>query len=155
MDLSCRSCQVCLASNVLLKHAKSLKPIPSCSFGLHSSSHLTQCNFRLSPRCPQKNLRMRASMSWQRVTGSLKHEIVYVGSAWATALIKISLPAYDRSLPSHPWSFFHTLCLILSKLSFFFRPMKLGNPKYFSYCLTTGTPGPLKLKLAFVGKWTY
>ena len=83
---------------------------------------------------------MRASISWHNPIGNLKHDIVQVGSAWATALIKTSIPACESNFPSHPCSFFHTFCFMLSKLSFFFLPIKDGNPKYFSYCWTIGTP---------------
>ena len=92
------------------------------------------------PLYPQKNCQIRASISWHKPLGNLKQDMVYIRSAWATALIKISLIAWDKSFPSHPWNFFQTCYFMLSKLSFFFLPIKLGRPKYFSYCWTTGTP---------------
>ena len=61
------------------------------------------------------------------------------GQCLGIALIKISLLAWDNNLPSHPCSFFHTFYFMLSKISFFFWPMKDGRSKYFSYSWTTGT----------------
>lgn len=119
---------------------KFLKLIPPCNLGLHKSVHFTQWIFLLSPRCPQKNLRIRDSISCHSVNGSLKQIIVYVGRAWVIDLIKISLLAWDKSLASQPCNFFHICCLMCVKFSFLFPPTREGRPKYFSYCYTTITP---------------
>ena len=103
---SCNNLHAYFAKNASLNKDKSLKPIPPCVFGLHSSCHLIQWILQLSPLCPQKNFRISASISWHRVPDSLKHDIVYVGSAWATALIKTSRPICDKSLPFQPCNLF-------------------------------------------------
>ena len=55
-------------------------------------------------------------------------------------MIKTSFLACESNFPSHPCSFFHTLCFVLSKLSFFFGPIKDGNRKHFSYYWTIRNP---------------
>ena len=57
-----------------------------------------------------------------------------------TTLMRTSLPAWERSFPSHPCNFLHTLSLIQSKLALFPFLVKEGNPKYFSQCRISRTP---------------
>ena len=57
-----------------------------------------------------------------------------------TAFMRTSLPAWERSFPSHPCNFLYTLSLIQSKLALFPFPVKEGNPKYFSQRRISRTP---------------
>jgi hypothetical protein len=52
-----------------------------------------------------------------------KQDIAYVGIACATALIKISLPAFDNSFSFHRWIFFHTLSFKYANIFYLERPI--------------------------------
>ena len=56
---------------------------------------------------------------------------MYVGIAWATALIRISRPPINRIFSFHPGSFFSTLSLISANISTFDLPIIEGRPSYF------------------------
>ena len=90
----------------------SLKPNPPFPFSSQSFSHFTQCTFLLVPSYPHQNFLIGVSNSLINPLGSLKQLIVYVGMAWMTDLIKISLPAWERSFSFHPCNFLHTLSLM-------------------------------------------
>ena len=70
---------------------------------------------------PHQKLLIMEFNSIQSESRILKQLIVYVGMAWATALMRISLPAFDRNLPFYPamclptWSFIR-LKAFLSRL---------------------------------------
>ena len=89
----CMSHKACLARRESLYKARSLKPIPPTNLDLVNFNHLIQWIFLLSPRYPQKNFLIIASLSWQSTNGSLKQPMAYVGMAWAIVLIKTSLLA--------------------------------------------------------------
>ena len=88
---------ICLASKESLNLFSSLKPIPPSFFGRHSVPQLIQWIFRCSPLYPHQNFLIKDSMSCTKHFGSLKEDIVYVGIACITALIKTSCPAWDSS----------------------------------------------------------
>ena len=106
----------------------------------HRVSYLTQWTFLRSLFCPHQNLLIKLSIFMQRLTGILKQLIVYVGIAWTTVLINISLPAWNSSFSLHPWIFLQILTLILLKLAFLFLPTNYGSPKYFLYYFISWTP---------------
>ena len=78
--------------------------------------------------------------SWHIAIVCLKTLLAYVGTAWVTALIKISFPVLLNNFSFHPCVFLHTRSLILVKTSLFERPINDGSSKYFSCCLMSGTP---------------
>lgn len=51
------------------------------------------------------------------------------GTACATALIRISLPAVVKSFSFQPDTLFVTLCFSLAKVLFFDGPTKEGSPR--------------------------
>ena len=121
----------CLARSESLNNARSLKPIPPSSFDFVDSDHLIQCIFLLSPRCPQKNFLTIASMSWHRPKGILKHPMEYVGMAWTIALIRTSLPAWDKSFPFPPLYFSPNPLLYIAKACFFSHSHQRRQPQIF------------------------
>ena len=126
--LLCRSRQICFASITSLKRAE---PIPHSNLGWQRVSHLTQWIFLWSPFWPHQNFLMRFSISLHRPKVSLKQLIRYVGIAQTTTLIKISLPAWDKSFSFQPWNFLHAFSLMKLKLAFFLHPTKEGKPSIF------------------------
>ena len=79
-------------------------------------------------------------MSCTKHFGNLKQDIVYVGIACMTALIKTSRPAWDSNFSFQLFNFFQIRSFIELKDFFLFRRTKAGKPKYFSYCCSDGTP---------------
>ena len=132
----CCILQPCLARRARLKALKSLKPSPPSAFGLHSFCHDTQAIFLALSFFPHQKPLSIDAISAQRESGSLKQFMVYVGVAYATAFIRISLLALDNNLPFQPAIFLPTWSLIRLKAFFFPLPTIGGNPKYFSCCLT-------------------
>lgn len=98
----------CFARRAKLNAFKSLKPIPSSALGLHKLSHEVHANFHSLSFCPHQNWLTIELRSRQREFGSLKQLIVKVVVACATALIRISRPAFDRSLLFQPATFLPT-----------------------------------------------
>ena len=113
-----------------LKACMFQKPIPPWSLDRHIFLQLTYAILFSLAFCPHQKLRIIFSKSWQSVLGSWKQLIVYVGTAWATALIRISLPPIERSLPFQPASFLATLSLTLANTCVFYFPMMEGSPRY-------------------------
>lgn len=72
--------------------------------------------------------------------------MVYVGIACATALMRISFPPIDYSLPFQPASFFPILSFRIANTCFFDLPMKDGRPRYF-VCLVSCI-GPREAKIS-------
>lgn len=62
--------------------------------------------------------------------GSLKHDIEYIGQAWAIALIRISHPACDKSLPS-AFQFFPYPLLDVVETFLLFSTHKRWQPQVF------------------------
>ena len=141
--LLCRSRQICFASITSLKRAES---IPHSDLDWQRVSHLTQWIFLWSSFWPHQNFLMRFSISLHRPKVSLKQLIRYVGIARTTTLIKISLPAWDKSFSFQPWNFLHAFSLMKLKLAFFLHPTKEGKPSIFCIVWLPGHP-----KLAWCG----
>lgn len=135
--LLCRSRQICFASITSLKR---VEPIPHSDLGWQRVSHLTQWIFLWSPFWPHQNFLMRFSISLHRPKVSLKQLIRYVGIARTTTLIKISLPAWDKSFSFQPWNFLHAFSLMKLKLAFFLHPTKEGKPSIFRIVWFPGHP---------------
>jgi hypothetical protein len=72
--------------------------------------------------------------------------MLYVGIAWTTALINISLPAWDKNLTFHSSNFFCTLLHIPAKVLFLDRPTIEGSPKYLSKLAAIWIPAVLQRK---------
>ena len=119
-----------LASIALLKACRFLNPIPLLAFCLHIVFQLTQHIFVSYCLWPHQKFFIILSISSHRLWGRRKHPIVYVGIAWATTFIRISLPPIERSLPFHLANFCPILSLRIKKTCFFDLPMKDGRPKY-------------------------
>ena len=117
-------------------------------FGSHNFSQLNQAIFFSFAFCPhQKFLTMLVSSS-HKASGNLKQLMVYVGIAWATALISTSLPALDSIFSFQPASFLRSFSLISLKVFLLFLPTNDGKPKYFSCYLITWAPN-----LCFISYW--
>ena len=56
--------------------------------------------------------------------------MVYIGIAWATAFMRISLPLIERIFSFHPNNILPTLSLISANNSFLDLPMIEGRPRY-------------------------
>lgn len=50
--------------------------------------------------------------------------------AWATDLMRTSLPTVEKNFSFHPWNVCHTRSLMLLKISSLFRAFWEGNPRY-------------------------
>ena len=76
----------------------------------------------------------------QMEDGSLNRLMEYVGIAWATVLIRTSLPAFEIVFSFHPM----TLLVIFSckslKVLTFDLPVAFGNPRYLSHSVITLAP---------------
>ena len=124
-------CHPCLAKSAKLNALRSLNPSPPSAFLWHIFSHETQAIFHSFSFCPhQKFLTMEFS-SWHKESGILKQVIVYVGVAWATALMSTSLPAFESNLPFHPAIFLLTWSFIWLKAFLFPLPTSDGSPRCF------------------------
>ena len=132
--------QPCLARRARLKAFRSLNLMPPISLDLHNLSQEIEEIFRSSNFCPHQNLLIIELSSLQSESGNLKQLMVYVGVAWATALMRTSLPAEDNNFPFQPAIFWPSWSLILLKAFFFLWPIKDGRPRYLSCCLMTWAP---------------
>lgn len=90
-----RSLQACLAKRAWLKALISLNPMPPMDFGNIILSHATHAIFLLPASTPHQYCLMSRVNSSQTDMGNLNTLIMYVGIAYATAFIKISLLAID------------------------------------------------------------
>ena len=93
--------QLCFANNAWLKQAKSLNPSPLI-FAWHKLLQFAQWMPFCSFFDPHQNWAMALLMSSHTVMGILNTLIAWVSTAWATALIKISLPPLENNLS--PWT---------------------------------------------------
>ena len=125
-----RSLQPYFASMEMLKAWRFLKPIPPLNLDLHNFLQLTQAILDSWPRWPHQNLLIIPSISSHKPFGNWKQLMVYVGIAWATAFIRISLPPMERFFSFHPDNFLPTLSLISANTSFLDLPMIEGRPRY-------------------------
>ena len=114
----------CFASIASLNFWSSLKPNPPKLFDWHNDFHFDQWIFLWLPFWPHQKFLIKASISWHRVSGSLKQLMAKVGISWITASRRTSHLAWKRSCSFQPWSFAATLSLIYSKLAFFFFPTR-------------------------------
>ena len=128
--------QSCLARKALLKSCKFLKPIPPLVFCLHMVFQLTQHILVSCCRWPHQKFLIILSISSHRLWGRRTHPMVYVGIAWATALMRISFPPMERSFLFHPASFCPILSYRIANTCVFDLPIKDGRPKYF-VCLVS------------------
>lgn len=87
-----------LAIKAWLKLAKSLNPRPPLPFAWHSLSYFAQWILFWSFFSPHWNLEITFWISSNKIVGSLKTLIVYVGTAWVVTLIKISLSSLENNL---------------------------------------------------------
>lgn len=124
------------------------KPKPPSSFESHSLSQLSHAIFLSSRIWPHQKFQIILVMSSQRESGILKHPIVHVGIAWATAFISTSFPALDCIFSFHLANFLLSFSLIALKEFLLFLPTRDGRPKYFSCCLITCAPN-----LLFISCW--
>lgn len=130
----CNNRHPCFSSRAKLKAFKSLNPIPPFALGLHNLSHVIHGIFLSSFFCPHQNRLIMAPSSLHNESGSLKQLMEYVGMAWATAFISVSLPALDSNFPFQPTILFPTWSLILLKAFFFPLPTNEGSLRYCSCC---------------------
>lgn len=76
---------------------------------------------------------------------------MYVGTAWATTFIRISLPSIESIFSFHPESFLPTFSFISTKTSFLDLPIIEGRPRYFK-CLESCI-GPRMSRITFFVSW--
>ena len=69
----------------------------SLAFGARSLSHLIRAIFLSSLHWPHQKFLIKLVISSHLEPGILKQLMVYVGIAYATGFIKISLPAFDSN----------------------------------------------------------
>ena len=91
--------QSCFVGIALLKTCKFLKPMPPQAFCLHIAFQLTQHILVSCYLWPHQKFLIMLSISSHKLWGRRKQPIVYVGIACATALMRISFPPIDNSLP--------------------------------------------------------
>jgi hypothetical protein len=103
----CRILHACLARRARLNNFVSLIPSPPSYFGWIIASQETQLVLLFPYLHPHQNLRIIELICSHNPLGSLKHDIEYVGTAWATAFIRISFPPTESSCSIHPKIFFH------------------------------------------------
>lgn len=123
--------QLSFAKSASLKHWISLNERPPTSFPLVSLSQTTQHIFFLPFVASHPNLVRVDCILLQRLAGSLKQDIVYVGIEDKTDCNMTIFFAVDKCLEDQ----LIALCLILStmrlKRSFFLVPKCFGRPRYF------------------------
>ena len=107
---------------------------------MHSFSQLNHANFFSVFACPHQNYLIILWKSSQSLFGKRKQLIVYEGTACATALIRISLPALVNSFSFQPDTLFTTLCFRWAKVLDFDHPTKEGKPRYDSWGSITWAP---------------
>ena len=133
--------QPCFSKRARLKALWSRKPKPPSSFGRHILSQLNQAILFFSFVCLHQNLHTILVISSQKELGSSKILIVYVGTACAAVLIKISFPALDNNFSFHPESLLSSLTINWwNALHLFFFPTSDGSPRYFSCYLMISAP---------------
>lgn len=128
--------QACLVRRAILKLSRSRNPIPPSIFVRQRRAHYIQ-GIHFECLDPHQNLRMIFSASSRIVCGSLKHDIIYVGMACNTDLIRISLPAIERCFSFHPLTRDHSLSFKYVNTSTFDLPFCAGNARYCSNWGTT------------------
>ena len=99
-----------------------LNPMPLVSLDLQRFFQLTHAIFYSCSLYPHQNLLIMPSISSQSPLGRRKQLIVYVGMAWATAFLRISLPPIDNIFSFHPDIFFCNFLLHFNKNLFFGLP---------------------------------
>ena len=141
----------CLANIARLKACKFLNPIPPLAFELHIHFRLIQHILDSCCFWPYQKFFIILSKSSHKLWGSWKQLMVYAGNAWAIALMRISLPPIESSLPFQPTSFCPTLSFKVSNTYFLDLPINDGRPKYlecFEPCM-----GPRMAKIFSLTDW--
>lgn len=132
--------QPCFARSTKLKAFRSRNPKPPSFLGRHILSQLNQVILFLSLAWPHQNLQTKLVFSSHKALGSLKTLIVYVGTAWAIVLIKISLPALDNSFSFQLDNLLFNLSINWWKVFHLIFPTEDGRPKYFPCSLIISPP---------------
>ena len=125
--------------------------MPPYAFEIHIFFQPTQLIFASFCFWPHQKFHIILSKSSHKLCGSWKQLIVYVGIAWVTALMRISFPPIERSLPFQPANFCPILSFKMEKTGVLDLPMKDGSPKYlvcFECCI-----GPKMLKISSLISW--
>lgn len=125
------SLQVCFARRASLNTSISMNPKPLALFRYVSLSQEIHLIFLNTGLTSHQKWVMTDCICLHKETGSLKHDIAYVGIAASTAFSKTIFPAPDKNLLVQLWA----CCLIRSaieaKMFLFFRPKCSGRPRYF------------------------
>ena len=109
----------------------------------------------LSPIPPPKFLNQWFNFVYKPF-GSLKHDMVYVGIAWITALMRISLPACDSNFSFQPFNFFQILSLIKLKDFCFPDQLETVSPNIVHIFGQSGPLGSLRwLPESYVECWCW
>ena len=122
----------CFASRAWLKTWKSRNPNPPLDLHRVNLSQAIQCVLLLLSSSPHQYLRTPRASSSQKDAERWKTLIVYVGIAWATALICTSFAAAERCFSDHIAIRLPIRSLRGWKRSFFCLPSGVGRPRYFA-----------------------
>lgn len=138
----CCSLHPCLANRARLKALRSLNPSPPppIIFGSHSLSHFIYAIFLSDPFYPHQKFCTILVISSHKLLGSRKQLIVWAKLAYATTLIRVSLPTLHKSFSFHPNSLLASLSFSCWKVFLFYLPTKDGRPRYFSCCFIISAP---------------
>jgi hypothetical protein len=110
---NCMNRHACHANIAWLNSFRSRKLMPPIFFDSNNLYQAIQCTFLCSEFFPHQKYRVNCMSSSHSVAGSLKTLIVYVGIAWATALIITSLAIEDMFLSAQLLNLFTSFSLIL------------------------------------------
>jgi hypothetical protein len=137
--------QLSLANKELLWNSIERSPKPPKAFGEHIlSQERKERLWFLSCGKPHQNFRIKVLISNQKYLGRRKRDIIYVWIAFAIDLTRVVLAAWDKRWAFQPVILAKIWSLSSIKVSFFFRCIKRGMPRYFAL---VGIKGRFKILL--------
>ena len=120
----------CFANSAMLNSLKSRKPKAPSSNGIHTLSQASQWRPLLLFLVLHQNFAIAPLSLFMMVCGSKKHDMTYVGSAWATDLIRISFPPLDRNFADQELILLLSRSWTKEKTSYFDPQIFSGRPRY-------------------------
>ncbi|CAK9160578.1 unnamed protein product [Ilex paraguariensis] len=129
--------QNCLARSAKLKAVRFLNSNPPLFFGRQNLSHDIEWIFLPSLLLPHRKFATMLFNSEHNEIGSLNKDRTYEDKTCTTALMKVSILAFDDNFCFQPWNLLHTFCFIDMKITVLDLPAIQRSPMYFSWQLTT------------------